>query len=117
MLRYESQAVRKFHHVIAVSEHDRSLMETWVEGSRITVVPTGVDLEQYKPDFSNEPAAPIVMFVGAMDWEPNIDGMATSKPATVLAKTVRCNPLDTGFMLGVKFRERLGYVLFTSLTG
>lgn len=75
MLRYESQAVRKFHHVIAVSEHDRSLMETWVEGSRITVVPTGVDLEQYKPDFSNEPASPIVMFVGAMDWEPNIDAM------------------------------------------
>jgi len=75
MLHYESQAVRKFHHVIAVSEHDRSLMETWVEGSRITVVPTGVDLEQYKPDFSNNPVSPIVMFVGAMDWEPNIDAM------------------------------------------
>jgi len=67
--------VRKFHHVIAVSEHDRSLMEAWVEGSRITVVPTGVDLEQYKPDVSKSPASPMVMFVGAMDWEPNIDAM------------------------------------------
>jgi glycosyltransferase involved in cell wall biosynthesis len=75
MKRFESRAVRKFHHVIAVSEHDRSLMEAWVEGSRITVVPTGVDLDQYKPDFSNDPASPIVMFVGAMDWEPNIDAM------------------------------------------
>lgn len=75
MLRYETQAVRKFHHVIAVSQHDRSLMEAWVEGSRIIVVPTGVDLEQYKADFSNKPASPVVMFVGAMDWEPNIDAM------------------------------------------
>jgi glycosyltransferase involved in cell wall biosynthesis len=75
MLRYERQTVRKFHHIIAVSEHDRSLMETWVEGSRITVVPTGVDLEQYQPDFSRAPATPLVVFVGAMDWEPNVDAM------------------------------------------
>ena len=75
MLRYERNIARKFHHVIAVSEHDRSLMESWVEGSRITVVPTGVDLEQYKPDFSYSPSSPLVLFVGAMDWEPNVDGM------------------------------------------
>ena len=75
MKRFESRAMRKFHHVIAVSEHDRSLMEAWVEGSRITVVPTGVDLEQYKPDFGNNPSSPMVVFVGAMDWEPNIDAM------------------------------------------
>jgi len=75
MLRYERSIARKFHHVIAVSEHDRSLMESWVEGSRITVVPTGVDLEQYKPDFSYSPSSPLVLFVGAMDWEPNVDGM------------------------------------------
>jgi len=75
MLRYERSIARKFHHVIAVSDHDRSLMESWVEGSRITVVPTGVDLEQYKPDFSYSPPSPLVLFVGAMDWEPNVDGM------------------------------------------
>jgi glycosyltransferase involved in cell wall biosynthesis len=75
MLRYERKTARKFHHVIAVSEHDRTLMESWVERSRITVVPTGVDLEQYKPDFSRGPSSPLVLFVGAMDWEPNVDGM------------------------------------------
>lgn len=75
MLRYERQAVRRFHGVIAVSEHDRSLMEAWVEGSRISVVPTGVDLEQYRPDFGHKPQAPLVIFVGAMDWEPNVDAM------------------------------------------
>lgn len=75
MLNYERHAVRKFHRVIAVSEHDRSLMEAWVEGARITVVPTGVDLQQYRPDFDSRIQSPVVMFIGAMDWEPNVDAM------------------------------------------
>jgi glycosyltransferase involved in cell wall biosynthesis len=75
MLRFERETVRRFHHVIAVSEHDRALMETFAEGSRISVVPTGVDLKQYQPDFGYTPSEPVVMFVGAMDWEPNVDAM------------------------------------------
>jgi len=75
MLRYEQETVKRYPHVIAVSEHDRGLMEKWVAGSRITVVPTGVDLKQYRPDSSSSPSEPLVMFVGAMDWEPNIDAM------------------------------------------
>src|SRR4030081_279767 len=89
MLRYERAAVCKFQHVIAVSENDRSLMTRWVDGDRVTVVPTGVDLAQYRPDSkSSDPnsdpksdpnlltaSAPLVTFVGAMDWEPNVDGV------------------------------------------
>lgn len=80
MLRYERSVVRKFQHVIAVSENDRSLMMKWVDGDRITVVPTGVDLAQYAPDadapkISAPESAPLVTFIGAMDWEPNVDGV------------------------------------------
>lgn len=75
MLRYEQVMVRKFHHVIAVSENDRQLMSKWCDASHITVVPTGVDLGQYKPASSQTPAHPLIIFVGAMDWEPNIDGV------------------------------------------
>ncbi len=75
MLRYEASIVGRYPHVIAVSEHDKSLMTNWVDASRITVVPTGVDLEQYRPGESASPIGPQVMFVGAMDWEPNIDAM------------------------------------------
>jgi glycosyltransferase involved in cell wall biosynthesis len=78
MLRYERAAVCKFQHVIAVSENDRSLMTRWVDGDRVTVVPTGVDLAQYQPDPAASDAnasAPLITFVGAMDWEPNVDGV------------------------------------------
>jgi glycosyltransferase involved in cell wall biosynthesis len=80
MLRYERAAVCKFQHVIAVSENDRSLMTRWVDGDRVTVVPTGVDLAQYRPDSKSDPdlpdaSAPLITFVGAMDWEPNVDGV------------------------------------------
>ena len=76
MLRYERAAVCKFQHVIAVSANDRSLMTRWVDGDRVTVVPTGVDLAEYQPDPSlSDTSAPLITFVGAMDWEPNVDGV------------------------------------------
>ncbi|HYW39408.1 MAG TPA: glycosyltransferase [Terriglobales bacterium] len=96
MLRYERAVVRKFQHVIAVSANDRSIMMQWVDADRVTVVPTGVDLAQYRPDpASLDPAisdpptsdpttsdpnplaasAPLITFVGAMDWEPNVDAV------------------------------------------
>jgi polysaccharide biosynthesis protein PslH len=83
MLTYERATVRKFQHVIAVSENDRSIMTRWVDADRVTVVPTGVDLERYRPSFSAcdpvssdaNASAPVVTFVGAMDWEPNVDGV------------------------------------------
>lgn len=75
MLSYEQSMVRKFHHVIAVSEHDRRLMGEWTDSARITVVPTGVDLLQYRPVPSSRASEPLVLFVGAMDWEPNVDAV------------------------------------------
>jgi len=51
-------------------------MARWVDGDRITVVPTGVDLAQYRPAAKQPDAsAPLITFVGAMDWEPNVDGV------------------------------------------
>jgi glycosyltransferase involved in cell wall biosynthesis len=74
MLRYEKWAVRDFDHVIAVSEHDRELMSGWVDANRISVVPTGVDLQNFHP-VAQLASKPLVVFVGAMDWEPNIDAV------------------------------------------
>lgn len=80
MLRYERAEVRRFQHTIAVSENDRKLMTQWVDGDRVTVVPTGVDLAEYRPHTAyvakmQKEDSPLITFVGAMDWEPNVDGV------------------------------------------
>jgi polysaccharide biosynthesis protein PslH len=84
MFRYERAIVCKFQHVITVSDNDRRILAQWVDGDRITVVPTGVDLAEYRPGpaetdkaamDSSSASAPLLTFVGAMDWEPNIDGI------------------------------------------
>lgn len=75
MLRYERAMVAKFDRVIAVSEHDRSLMSRWVDASRIEVVPTGVNLSQFQSTDQCNSSSRLVLFFGAMDWEPNIDAV------------------------------------------
>jgi glycosyltransferase involved in cell wall biosynthesis len=75
MRRFEPRQVRRFHHVIAVSEADRDMMSAMVDPSRISVVPTGVDLAQFRYDPNYEPDSPFVVFTGSMDWNPNIDGV------------------------------------------
>jgi glycosyltransferase involved in cell wall biosynthesis len=73
MARYERRALPKFHHVIAVSEHDRQQMLAMSPKCAISVVPTGVDTQQYAvaPPATADP--PRIIFTGSMDWEPNID--------------------------------------------
>ncbi len=75
MASYEEGALRRFQHVIAVSDTDRDEMLRLVPDCPITVVPTGVDTEKYKVVESAPGDPPIVVFTGSMDWEPNIDAM------------------------------------------
>jgi glycosyltransferase involved in cell wall biosynthesis len=120
MLRYEQEIVERYQHVIAVSEHDKSLMANWVDTSRITVVPTGVDLEQYRPDGAPSPTEPLVVFVGAMDWEPNIDAMeyfcgeiwplVQARVAAAKLRIVGRNPDRRVLKLASKFVEVTGSV-------
>lgn len=76
MARYEQRTLRKFHHIIAVSDHDRQQMLAMAPECDITVVPTGVDTQKYSvapPATANPPR---IVFTGSMDWEPNLDAVA-----------------------------------------
>jgi glycosyltransferase involved in cell wall biosynthesis len=75
MFRYERDAVQRFHRVIAVSERDRHEMADMTDPARVSVVPTGVDVECYRAASGTSPDRPIVMFLGSMDWEANIDAV------------------------------------------
>lgn len=75
MKRYERATVARFSHVIAVSDRDREAMLSMTDSSRVSVAPTGVDVAHYRPAAAVEATAPVVMFLGSMDWEANVDAV------------------------------------------
>ena len=75
MARYERDAVARFAHVIAVSEGDREAMSVMTDPARVSVVPTGVNVSDYRAGAGTPAVDPIVVFLGSMDWEANIDAV------------------------------------------
>jgi glycosyltransferase involved in cell wall biosynthesis len=78
MERFESVASRRFDSVVAVSERDAQYFRTVCGSERVTVIPTGVDLDyfQYRPQQTEEtPDGGTVVFTGSMNWLPNVDGL------------------------------------------
>jgi len=57
---------------VAVSRQDRELLERLAPQSWFTVVPNGVDVEEFQPD-DTEGAG--VAFVGGLNWFPNLDAL------------------------------------------
>ncbi len=70
---YESATCRSVKKIIAVSEVDAGIMRDQYRAPRVASVPTGVDLKYFDPPPAAPPIADLV-FVGSMDWMPNIDG-------------------------------------------
>src|SRR5260370_38663889 len=74
MGRTEREVCRKAAHVIAVSENDAVQMNELFGVERISAVATGVDVDYFhRPEGHGAPRHDLV-FVGAMDWLPNVDG-------------------------------------------
>lgn len=73
-LKAERRAYRGFDRCLAVSEADAAEIQRMAPGVAVSVVPNGVDLTQFTPPV--DPVAPhLMVFTGAMDWLPNIDGI------------------------------------------
>ena len=71
---YEQEMCRKARRIIAVSDIDAQLMQSMFGVRDIYVTPTGVDTEYFAPPPQTAAVADLV-FLGSMDWLPNIDGM------------------------------------------
>ncbi len=80
MARYEAEVCRRSAHVVAVSEQDAQRFRTVFKAPRVSKVPTGVDVAAFTPPKSEPPKEQRpehktdLVFVGSMDWLPNIDG-------------------------------------------
>ncbi|HEX4807928.1 MAG TPA: glycosyltransferase [Bryobacteraceae bacterium] len=70
----ERAVCRQAGQIVAVSDVDRDTMRDMFGIERVAAVPTGVDLEFFAPPALAQVKADLV-FVGSMDWMPNIDAM------------------------------------------
>jgi sugar transferase (PEP-CTERM/EpsH1 system associated) len=71
---YERMACGKFDDVFVVSESDGRLLEKNLDIMHTTLIPTGVDIEYFRPGSESEDSNTVV-FVGSMDWLPNQDAV------------------------------------------
>lgn len=72
--RYEGEICRRVDKVVAVSEVDRQGIQSVAPGIPITVVPNGVDLEEYG-EYRGPKECFDLVFTGKMDFRPNVDAM------------------------------------------
>jgi polysaccharide biosynthesis protein PslH len=75
MFAFEREVCRAVRHVVAVSEADARAMQEMFGLEQVSHVPTGVDIDYFTPTASQAGSVADLVFVGAMDWMPNIDGM------------------------------------------
>ena len=80
MFEFERRVSLAAGHIVAVSPADATAMRELFGVTRVSEIPTGVNLEYFQPPATpsaapeNAEAADLV-FVGSMDWFPNVDGV------------------------------------------
>jgi glycosyltransferase involved in cell wall biosynthesis len=72
--RAERKLTALADHVLTVSHDDRRSFIEFLPEDKVTTVPTGVDLDYFRPANSSVPA-PTLVFTGSMDWLPNEDAI------------------------------------------
>lgn len=75
MRRYEGDACRRASLTVAVSEEDGRLLKLLAPSATIRAIPTGVDIDYFKPALTTRESAAALVFTGSMDWHPNEDAM------------------------------------------
>ncbi len=73
-LKLETRICRSFDHVVSVSEEDRRAFRREFGVTHVSTIPAGVDAEYFHPPLV-PPQPGRLVFVGAMDWYPNEDGV------------------------------------------
>jgi glycosyltransferase involved in cell wall biosynthesis len=75
MARYEGKVCGESAHVVAVSKNDAERFGALFQVRRVSEIPTGVDVPSFTPPRERENGHKAdLVFVGSMDWLPNIDG-------------------------------------------
>ncbi|MFH0781446.1 MAG: TIGR03087 family PEP-CTERM/XrtA system glycosyltransferase [Pseudomonadota bacterium] len=77
LLQYEKQITKEFKHTLLVSEEEKKLLNHYFPASNTEVISNGVDLQHFAPGQGKilQKIGPAIVFTGAMDYWPNIDGV------------------------------------------
>lgn len=78
LAEYEKYIAQTFDHVLVVSEQEKKAFPGGGDTPNLEAMSNGVDLEFFKPDAFGGPAPirPTLVFTGAMDYRPNIEGIS-----------------------------------------
>src|SRR5882724_6527417 len=76
MYEFEAQACRRAGHIAAVSEQDATTMRDLFGVANVSAIPTGVDVDFFAPPANAPRETSDLVFVGSMDWLPNVDGVS-----------------------------------------
>ena len=120
--RFEHRALGAADAVTAVSEHDGDRIASWTGQRHVTVVPNGVNARYFSREGNAARDANDMLFVGALDWRPNQDGLVwfldevypkirAARPATVFSIVGRNPPA----WLAERARAEAGVMLHGSV--
>lgn len=88
--RYETRLVRGSNHVLTVTEQDRRLLE-WLTGStRISYLPSGMEMPGFLPPFDRR-VPETILFIGTFLHHPNADA-ATWLVREIFPRVVQHHP-------------------------
>jgi glycosyltransferase involved in cell wall biosynthesis len=73
--RWERWACRAVSGVLTCSGEDRRVLSAIAPDTPMAIVPNVIDADSYVPVPDTESPVPTVLYVGAMDWYPNLDAV------------------------------------------
>ena len=85
----ELRYLRLADHVLTVSETDRDAFSAFLNPAKVTVIPTGVDVDYFQ-SLPLEESQNSLVFTGSMDWLPNEDAILYFVDAVLPMITQQC---------------------------
>ncbi|WP_183562347.1 glycosyltransferase family 4 protein [Mucilaginibacter sp. SP1R1] len=71
---YELQQLNKVDAIAVFTTEDKNTILSFGTTIPVEIIPVGIDLTQYRPDFSKT-EFPSLFFLGSLDWLPNREGI------------------------------------------
>ncbi len=94
--RYERVLSPKFAAVTCTSDIDAAVFQEHCAEDAIKIIPNGVDITHYQPDYTTEAPAHLI-YIGSMDWYPNEDAVAFFADAVL--PRIQKNVPDVAFLI------------------